>query len=127
MLVNNLGKDYPQPYNFSPEWDEEIPENNIPQSPSSPHSHSPPPFSPPKSPPPVNNYTHAFTDLFKILNINPTSNKREVTVAFRILARIYHSDKYYDNIRKFSRGEGEEKFKILSNAYEDLKNSNTLF
>ena len=118
MLVNHLGKDDPQPCNFFPEWDGEIPENGIPQSPSSPHSHSPSPFSPPKSTPPDN---------FKILNINPTSNKREVTVAFRTLAKVYHPDKFYDSIRQFIREEGEEKFKILSNAYEDLKKSNTLF
>ena len=48
MLVNHLGKDDPQPCNLFLEWDGEIPENNIPQSPSSPHSHSPSPFSPPK-------------------------------------------------------------------------------
>ena len=123
MLVNNLGKDDPEPCNFSLEWDGETPENDFPNH--YPHHililyHLSPP-------PPVNNYTHAFTDLFKILNINQTSNKREVTVAFRTLARIYQPDKYYDNIRKFSRDEGEEKFKVLSNAYEDLKNSNTLF
>ena len=86
MLVNILVKDDLQQYNFSPERDGEIPENDIPQSPSSPHSHSPLPFSPPKSPLPVNNYTHTFTDLFKILNITPTSSKREVTVVFRTLA-----------------------------------------
>ena len=135
ILVNNLGKDDPQPYNFSTEWDIEIPENDPPQSPSSSHPysspsshpHSSPPFSPLKSPPSVNNYTHSFTDLFKVLNINPTSNKQEFIVAFRTLARIYHSDKYYNNTRQFTREEGEEKFEILSHTCEDLKNSNTLF
>ena len=127
MLVKNLGRDDPQPCNFSPEWDEEISENGPPQSPPSSHPHSPPPFSLPKSPPPVNSYSNSFTDLFKFSSINPTSNKREVVVACRTLARIYHPDKYYDNIKEFSREEGEEKFNIISNEYEDLKNSNNLF
>ena len=127
MLVNNLGRDDPQPCNFSPEWDEEISENGPPRSPPSSHPHSPPPFSLPKSPPPVNNYSNSFTDLFKFSSINPTSNKREVIVACRTLATIYHPDKYYDNIKEFSREEGEEKFNIISNEYEDLKNSNNLF
>ena len=46
-------------------------------------------------------------------------------VAFRTLATIYRPDKYYDSIKEFTREEGEKKFKQLSNAYEDLKNSNT--
>ena len=83
------------------------------------HYHSPSP--------PLVIYSHYFTELFEILNINPTSNKRKVTVYFRTLARIFHPDKYYDKIKEFTRKEGEEKFKQLSNAYEDLKNSNTFF
>ena len=59
------------------------------------------------------------------MNTNPTSNKIEVIVAFRTLATIYRPDKYYDSIKEFTREEGEKKFKQLSNAYEDLKNSNT--
>ena len=82
---------------------------------------------PHKSPPPVNNYSHTFTEIFEKLNINPTTNKREVTVAFRMLARIYHPNKSYGNIKQFTGEEGEKKFKKLSNAYDDLKNSNTLF
>ena len=78
------------------------------------------------SPPPVND-SHYFTELFEILNINPTSNKRKVTVDFRTPVRICHPDKYYDKIKEFTRKEEEEKFKQLSNAYEDLKNSNTFF
>ena len=74
ILVNKLGKDDPQPCNFPPEWDGEIPENDPPPSPSSSHAHSPPPFSPPKSHPSINNYSHSFTDLFKVLNTNPTSS-----------------------------------------------------
>ena len=58
--------------------------------------------------------------------IKLTSNKRKVIVAFRTIAKIYHPDKYYDNIGQFSREEGEEKFKILSNVFDDLKNLNTL-
>ena len=68
----------------------------------------------PKSPPPVNNYSHNFAELFEILNINPIFNKREVTVVFRTLVRIYHPNKYYDNIREFTREEREEKFKKYS-------------
>ena len=81
--------------------------------PITPTSHS---FSvtlfPPKSPPKVNNHPQTFTNFFEILNKNPTSNKREIPVAFRILAIIYHSDKYYDSIKEFTREEGEEKNNI---------------
>ena len=45
----------------------------------------------------------------------------------RSTSRIYHPDKYNDNIKEFTREEGEDKFKKLSKAYEDLKNSNILF
>ena len=85
------------------------------------HPHSLPPFSPPNSPPPANNYSHTFTGFFEILNINPTYNKREVTVAFKTLARIYCPDKYYENVKEFTREDGEEKFKKLSNEYEAFK------
>ena len=44
-----------------------------------------------------------------MLNINPTSNKRETTVAFRTLVRIYHPDKYYNNTKKLTWEEGKEK------------------
>ena len=67
---------------------------------------------PPKSPPKVNNHSQTFTNFFEILNINPTSNKREIPLAIRILAIIYHSDKYYDSIKEFTREEGEEKNNI---------------
>ena len=57
---------------------------------------------PPISPLPVNNYSHTFTEIFEILNINPTSNKRDTTVAFRTLIRIYHPDKYYNNTKELT-------------------------
>ena len=50
------------------------------------------------------------------MNVNPTFNKREVTVNFKMLVGIYYPDKYYNNIKGYIREEWEEKFKKLSNA-----------
>ena len=47
-----------------------------------------------------------------------------MNVAYRKLARKYHPDKYYE-LCEFTE-EGIETFKKISNAYEDLKDSNLL-
>ena len=52
------------------------------------------------------------------IDMHPASNLREVTVNFRKLARIYHSDKW-------GKKKVDEKFKTISYAYEDFKISNT--
>ena len=42
-----------------------------------------------------------------------------------ILVTIHHADKF-DDKNSFTSEEGEEIFKSISNAYESLRNSNTL-
>ena len=61
---------------------------------------------------------HFFASERSRIDMNPASNLREVTVAFRKLARIYHSDKW-------GKKKVDEKFKTISYAYDDFKISNT--
>ena len=46
--------------------------------------------------------------------------------AYYLLARKYYPDKWNEKIAKISKAESEERFKIISNAFEDLKISNCL-
>ena len=46
--------------------------------------------------------------------------------AFMVLAREYHPDKWDINTSKLSFDESVEKFKHLSNAYDELIQSNIL-
>ena len=115
ILSNNIGRNDPQPSNYYPEWD-----GNIPQS-NSTHK-TPPTFSSSQ------NYTNItdFEILFDILNIIITTNLREVNVAYLKLARKYDPDKY-NALREFTEVEGTETFKIISSIYEDLKDSSLLY
>ena len=61
---------------------------------------------------------HFFASERSRIDMHPASNLREVTVTFRKLARIYHSDKW-------GKKKVDEKFKTISYAYEDFKTSNT--
>ena len=118
ILVNNLGRDDPPTRDF-PDTQPLQSRPPPPQPPQTP--------SPQKSSPRINKYSSNFNNLFDILEINSTSIEREVIVAYRKLARIYHPDKWSLCPRNFTQEEGNEKFKSNSNAYEELKNSNTLF
>ena len=46
--------------------------------------------------------------------------------AYYLLARKYHPDKWNEEISNISKKESEEKFKSISNAFEDLKLANCL-
>ena len=92
ILVNNIGLDDPQPCNYSPEWEGEIPESPTPPKPPPPPE--PPPFQspPPKSslphspsphispPPKTQNSCFSFRikKLFDVLKIDPCSSKRKL-------------------------------------------------
>lgn len=74
-----------------------------------------------KCPPTQNDFNITkFKILFDILNINITTNLREVNVAYRMIARKNHPDKY-NELCEFTEEEGIEIFQNNSNAYEDLK------
>ena len=51
----------------------------------------------------------------------PTSSLREVKRAYYFLARKYNPDKWDETILNISKTESEERFKIISNAFEDIK------
>ena len=123
-MVNNIGIDDPQPCNYSPEWDGEIPE--LPPPPEPPLFQSPPPkfsllhsLSPHISLPPKAQNTYfsfRIKKLFDILKVGPCSLERKVKLAFMILARKYHSDKQNINVSELSFETSVEKFKSLSTS-----------
>ena len=51
----------------------------------------------------------------------------KLKLAFMILARKYHPDKWNIDISEFSLETSVEKFKTLSNAYDELKQSNIIY
>ena len=107
ILVMNIGLDNPQPCNYLPKRNGEISESPLPpEPPPPPESHlfqSPPPkFSLPHSPSPRSAPSHRnqntcfsfrFRKLFEILEIDPSSSKRNARKAYILLARKYHPDK----------------------------------
>ena len=55
-------------------------------------------------------------EAFVILKVDISYSSREIRQKYRMLARKYHPDKWCDRCR-FTRKEGEDIFKNLSNAY----------
>ena len=101
ILINNIDIDDPQPCNYSPEWEVNIPESPPPPEPP-PFQSLPPKSSLPHSPPPhispppktQNTYfTFRIKKLFEVLKIDPCSLNRKVRFAFMLLGRKYHPDK----------------------------------
>jgi len=74
---------------------------------------------------------HAISNILILKNnIVQTTSLKELTAAYIYLMRIYHSDKYYlNNDRYFTKEEGIDTLKKISNTYEYLQLSNfiTLF
>lgn len=60
-------------------------------------------------------------DLYKVLNIDPTSNKAEIKKAYRKLAQIHHPDKSTAKDRE----KNEIMFREIAQAYEILSNDDT--
>ena len=96
-------------------------EKNTPMnSPDSKKHTSPPSPSPSRSPPsPVNFPNNSYSKLFEILNIPVTNIRREVSTAYRKLARLYHPDNW-NSKKVLSKSVSEEKFKELVNAYDNI-------
>ena len=97
--------------NENPDW------NRSPPSSPLPFNHSS------KSPPSIMN--HDFSHHFEILEIAITSCLKEVKIAHKNLARLLHPD-IWKSYKPFTKEEGSEKIKYVSNAYEALMESNTL-
>ena len=63
--------------------------------------------------------TMSKSDALKVLNLDGRCSDREIRRMYRLLARKYHPDKWCDSCM-FSRREGEEIFKCISNAFYKL-------
>lgn len=59
-------------------------------------------------------------DLYKVLGVEPTADKREIRKAYRQLSKKYHPDKYKGS--KLSENQVMEKMQELNEAYETLSN-----
>ena len=109
----------PPPPPEPPSFQSPPPESSLPHSPS------------PRSTPPTRTQNTCFRfrirKLFEILEIDPGSSKRKVRIAYMLLARKYHPDKWDIDSSDFNLETSVEKFKNLSNAYDKLKKSNFLY
>ena len=136
-MINNIGLNDPQPCDYAPQWEGEIPESPPPpepppspeSTPNSPPPNEPPPFQspPPKSsssysspphisPPPRHQNTHfgfKFKTSFDVLKIDPCSSKRKVRLAFMVLARECHPDKWDINTSNLNFDKSVEKIQVF--------------
>jgi len=93
---------------------------------------TPPKTSPPSPPKEKRNTNHSsntkqsqYTSVtsrasaLKILQLHNKATKREITLQYRFLARIYHPDKWCE-LKPFSRNDGAEMFKSIANARDFL-------
>lgn len=60
---------------------------------------------------------------FEVLGISPTASADEVNSAYRVLAQIYHPDRYVDSSPDV-RQESEDRMKALNEAYREAQNGN---
>ena len=58
----------------------------------------------------------ASKDYYKVLGVKEDADEKEIKKAYYVLAQKYHPDK--------NKGETQEKFKEISNAYGVLSNTN---
>ena len=63
--------------------------------------------------------TMSKSDALKVLNLDGRCSDREIRRMYRLLARKYHPDKWSERCM-FSRNDGEEIFKCISNAFIKL-------
>lgn len=58
---------------------------------------------------------------FEVLGVSPNASMDEVNTAFRILAQIYHPDRYVDSPAEVRR-ESDERMRALTTAYREAQN-----
>lgn len=58
---------------------------------------------------------------YEILGISPNASQDEVNTAYRILAQIYHPDRYVHSPAEVRR-ESEDLMRALNRAYHDAQN-----
>jgi hypothetical protein len=58
---------------------------------------------------------------FEVLGVSPSATPEEVNAAYRILAQIYHPDRYVDSPPEV-RQESEDRMKALNEAYREAQN-----
>jgi hypothetical protein len=58
---------------------------------------------------------------FEVLGVSPTATAEEVNAAYRILAQIYHPDRYQDSPDEVRR-ESEDRMRCLNEAYREAQN-----
>ena len=90
--------------------------------------------SPPSSPPPSNSHNHNsrppspppqtnnrdIQPAYHTLGVPSSATMREVTTAYRRLAREFHPDKW-NSLKTLTLTKCEERFKSMSNAYECIR------
>ena len=124
ILINDLGSDN---FKSAHEWD-----GNNPDSPNSPFPLTSSKDNTPRiflqvplslipSTSSFQTYVPHLKIFFRILNLNSTLTLREARTVYYLLARKYHPDKWNEEISKISKAESGERFKRISNAFEDLK------
>ena len=62
---------------------------------------------------------------FRILEISPSATNNEVKKAYRKMANKYHPDKVA-HLGKEMQNIAEEKFKAVSEAYQEIKKSRNI-
>lgn len=65
-------------------------------------------------------YSNDSESYYKILGLNSKAADKQITKRFRELAMLYHPDRYVNNTEK-EKIEAQEKFKVISEAYNNIK------
>ena len=60
---------------------------------------------------------------FEVLGVSPTATPEEVNSAYRILAQIYHPDRYQDSPEEVRRA-SEDRMRALNEAYREAQHGN---
>jgi len=65
-------------------------------------------------------YSSATADYYSVLGIQPNATNEEIKKRYKELVKIYHPDKLINMPESF-RKDAEEKFKIVNEAYKEIK------
>jgi hypothetical protein len=60
---------------------------------------------------------------FEVLGVSPTATSEEVNAAYRVLAQIYHPDRYQDSPDEV-RQASEDRMRALNEAYREAQHGN---